>query len=368
MDEVRLTQELIRINSENPPGNEKKIAKFIKDYLEDFGIPAEMIEFGKNRFNVIGEKGKGKGLILAGHIDTVPSGDLKKWKYSPFEGKIVKGKIYGRGASDMKGGLAAILGSLRKFKNKNFKKRLVLAFVGDEEVAMKGTKYLIEKRKSFLKNVKYGVMAEPTNLDIRIAQKGITMIKLKFKGKAAHGSKPELGDNAILKASDFIQELKKLTRKLKKKKDPLLGSGTINVGKILGGTKVNIVPDYCEVEIDRRLIPGETPAIAIKQIRKILEKLNLKAKIEYLNEPRLAMKIPKNSKIVKMIQSIKKAKIKGESGYTESELYYRECGIEFVSFGPGDPKLAHVINENIKISKIKKAKKVFEKLIERWCL
>jgi acetylornithine deacetylase/succinyl-diaminopimelate desuccinylase-like protein len=194
------------------------------------------------------------------------------------------------------------------------------------------------------------------------------MLKIRFKGKAAHGSKPELGDNAILKASDFIQELKILTKKLKKKKDPLLGSGTINVGKIVGGLKVNMVPDYCEVEIDRRLIPGETPSIAVKQIKNVLKKLRLRAKIEYLNEPRLAMKISKNSKIVKMIQNIIKTRTLGESGYTESELYYRECGIEIVSFGPGDPKLAHVNNEYIKISKIKKAVRVFETLIKKWCL
>lgn len=366
MNEVELTQELVRINSENPPGNEKEIAKFIRDYLIDLKIPAKLIKFGKNRFNVIASLGKGEGLMLAGHMDTVPSGDPKNWKFDPFEGRIVGNRIYGRGSSDMKSGLAAILTAVKRFKKEKFKKKLALAFVGDEEVAMRGTKYLIENKKNFLKDIKYGVMAESSNMKLRIAQKGITQIKLKFRGKAAHGSKPERGVSAILKASDFIQRTKLLSKKLKNKKDSLLGSGTINVGKISGGVKVNMVPDYCEIEIDRRLISGETPQIAIRQFKNILKRLKLKAEIEYLNEPRLSMKISKKSKIVKMIQSIIKTKAIGESGYTESELFFRECGIDFVSCGPG--RFAHITNEYVKIPQIKKAVRLYENLIKRWCL
>jgi len=366
MDEVKLTQELVRINSENPPGNEKEIAKFIRDYLDDLKIPVKLIKFDRNRFNVIASLGKGDGLMLAGHTDTVPTGDPKNWKFNPFGGKIVDDKIYGRGSTDMKSGLAAILTAVKKFKKEKFKKRLALAFVGDEEVAMTGTKYLIKNKKDFLKDIKYGVMAESTNMKLRIAQKGITMIKLRFRGKAAHGSWPAGGVNAILKASDFIQQTKLLSKKLKKKKDLLLSSGTINVGKISGGVKVNMVPDYCEVEIDRRLIPGETPQIAIKQYKNILKKLKLKAEIEFLNEPRLSMKISKKSKIVKMIQSIIKTNAVGQLGYTESELFFRECDIDFVSCGPG--KFAHITNEYVKISQIKKAVKLYENLIKRWCL
>jgi len=366
MNEIELTQELVRINSENPPGNEKEIARFIRDYLDDLKITAKLIKFGKNRFNVIASLGKGNGLMLAGHMDTVPAGDPENWKFDPFEGRIVGDRIYGRGSTDMKSGLAAILTAVKKFNKEKLKKRLALAFVGDEEVAMRGTKYLIKNKKNFLKGIKYGVMAEPTYMKLKIAQKGITMVKLKFRGKAAHGSRPEGGVSAILKASDFIQQTKLLSKQLKNKKDPLLGSGTINIGKISGGIKVNVVPDYCEIEIDRRLIPGETSNITLKQFKKILKKLKLKVEIEYLNEPRLSMKIPKNSKIVKMIQNIIKTKAVGGSGYTESELYFRECGIDFVSFGPG--RFSHITNEYVKVPQIKKTVKVYEKLIRKVCL
>jgi acetylornithine deacetylase/succinyl-diaminopimelate desuccinylase-like protein len=242
----------------------------------------------------------------------------------------------------------------------------LLTFVGDEEVALTGSKYFVENYREFLKDVKYGIIAEPTNFSIIIAQKGIADIKVRIKGKAAHGSRPEFGDNAIYKACDLIQELRKLNENLKKRKDTLLGSGTINVGKIAGGIKVNVVPDYCEVEIDRRVIPGETPQIAKKQVEAILKKLKIKGKVELLVS-RLPMKLPEDSLVVKALKEITGAKTKGEAGYTEAEFYYRECGIECVVFGPGNPDLCHMTNEHIKISNLRKGCVIFEKIIKKFC-
>jgi acetylornithine deacetylase/succinyl-diaminopimelate desuccinylase family protein len=366
MNEIELTQELIRINSENPPGNEGEVAKFIKDFLDELKISTEIIEFEKNRFDVIASIGNGKGLMFNGHMDTVPVGG--NWKYDPFEGKIVEGKIYGRGASDMKGGIAAILTAVKNLSKEKFKKKLLLTFVADEEVALKGSEYLIKNRKEIFKDVKYGIIGECTDIRIRIAQKGIVHVKVKFKGKAAHGSKPELGDNAIYKAADFIQELRKLIERLKNKKNPLLGSGTINVGTINGGTKINVVPDFCNIEVDRRIIPGETPNYAIKQIRKILKKLKLKADIELETNSRLPMQLSKNLELIRILKSITKANLVGESGYTEAELFYRDAGVPCVSFGPGTSELAHTANEYILIKNLKRATKIYEKIIRKVCL
>jgi succinyl-diaminopimelate desuccinylase len=321
MNEIELTQELVRINSENPPGNEKQVAKFIKDFLEDLKISAELIEFEKNRVNLVASIGNGDGLMLNGHMDTVPVGDIRNWKYDPFEGKVLNGKIYGRGTSDMKGGIAAILTAVKNLAKEKFKRKLLLTFVADEEVSLKGSKYLIENRKEMFKDIKYGLVAECNDMSLTIAQKGITDIRVKFKGKAAHGSKPELGDNAIYKAADFIQELRKLIIKLKNKENLILGSGTINVGTIRGGTKINVVPDYCEIEIDRRLIPGETPTIAVNQIKNLLKKLKLKAEV-ILEVNRLPMQIDKNLELIKILNRIGKFKTIGESGYTEIELTF----------------------------------------------
>jgi len=365
MNEIELTQELVRINSENPPGNEREISKYIKDFLDDLKISTELIEFEKNRFDVVAFIGSEKGLMFNGHMDTVPAGE--NWKYDPFEGKVIDGKIYGRGSSDMKGGLASILSAVKNLSKENFKRKLLLTFVADEESLAKGSIFLIKNRRDALKDIKYGIMVECTNLNARIAQKGIIKIKVKFKGKAAHGSKPELGDNAIYKAADFIQEVRKLIEQLKKRRNILLGSGTVNVGVIKGGTKVNVVPDFCDVEIDRRIIPGETPKIAIDQLRKILKRLKLKAGIE-VSKSRLPMQLNKNLELITILQSITKTKFVGESGYTEAELFYRDAGIPCFSFGPGISNQAHVANEYILIKNLQRATKIYEELIRRVCL
>jgi acetylornithine deacetylase/succinyl-diaminopimelate desuccinylase family protein len=367
MDKIELLQRLVRINSENPPGNEKEIAFFIKDFLEDLKIKTELIEFDENRFNLIASIGKGNGLMLNGHMDTVPVGKVEEWRFNPF-GEIVNGRVYGRGTVDMKGGLASILTAVKNLVKSGFtfKRKLLLVFVGDEEVALRGSKFLMDKRKDLFSNIKYGVIAEPTKMTITRAQKGIVDMKIKFKGKAAHGSRPEQGDNAIYKACNVIQEIRKLIERLKKKKNPTLGSGTINVGTICGGTKVNIVPDYCEIEIDRRIIPGETPKLARKQIQNILKKLKIRAKVEIVVS-RLPLEIPEDSELITLLKKITGKGTRGESGYTESELYYRECGIECVTCGPGNMNLSHKANECIKIKELKKAVYVYENLIKKLC-
>ena len=204
MDVVKLTQELVKINSEDPPGNEENMARFIVKFMEGMDFKLTKIYPEKNRPILIFEKGKGEGLMLNGHMDTVPAGD--GWKYDPFGGKVVNGRVYGRGAVDMKGGLASVLAAAKKFSGKKFKRKLVLVFVPGEEVNLLGSDYLTSKKKNLLKDVKHGVIAEPTGMNITIAQKGIVEIGVIFKGKSAHGSKPELGDNAILKAVKFINE------------------------------------------------------------------------------------------------------------------------------------------------------------------
>lgn len=364
MNVVELTQQLVGIDSQNPPGNEKKIAKFIKDYLDDLKIPNEIMEIEKNRFNVVGYLGKRNGLMLNGHMDTVPIGDPNRWRFDPFEGKVFRKRVYGRGTTDMKGGVAAMMIAAKNLAKEKFKRKLLLTFVADEEAFQKGSTYLIEKRKDLLKDVKYGIMGECTGLSARIAQKGVMDFKVIFKGKAAHGSKPELGDNAIYKASDFIQELRKLSKKFKKTR--VLGQGTINIGVIKGGTKVNVVPDYCEVEVDRRLVPRETPQRAKRQVQKVLKKLKLDAKVEIPLKGRLPMVISKNSRIVRLIKSVTRTKTLAETGYTEAELFYRK-GIQCVSFGPGVSRLAHMANEYVPIINLKRIARIYEGIIKKWC-
>jgi succinyl-diaminopimelate desuccinylase len=365
MDVVGLTKKLVSINSENPPGNEKDISKFIYDYLRDLKIPSELIRIEGKRYNVVGYIGKGNGLMFNGHTDTVPAGNLDNWKYDPFKGKIVGKRVYGLGTSDMKSGVAAMMIATKNMRKRAFKRKLLLTFVADEEVSQRGSKFLIEKKKNLLKDVKYGIVGEPREMNVGIGNKGIAMFKIKFFGKAAHGSMPELGDNAIYKATKFVQEVERLPRKFRVK-DNMLGKGTINVGKISGGTKINVVPDYCEVEIDRRIVPGETARMALNQLKTAMKKAKVKGKIE-LADSAPPLKIDKNSKIVRLVKDVTKGRFMVTTGYNESELYSRKAGIECVVSGPGRDDQCHVANEHAEIPKLRKGVKCYEEIIRRWC-
>jgi len=370
VNEVELTQDLVKINSENPPGNEKAIAKYVFDYLFDLKFNPELVEFGNNRYNVVVYAGKDDGLMLNSHMDTVPVGKLENWKYDPFDVKIVDGKVYGRGSCDSKGNVAAILSSLQKFSKEKFKRKLLITLVGDEEVGFGGSNCLINNRKDLFKDVKYGVVSD-SDFEIKIAQKGVLHLKFIFKGKAAHGAYPELGVNAIAKAAKFVAEVERLKDELTKKNDEFLGRGSINIGKIVGGTKVNIVPSYCEVSIDRRLTHGESIEYAINQFKEILGKLKLDTKVgkdfEMLGDSRIAIKTPKDSKLVRLLQSISKLQIGKLSGYTEMELYHRKLGMECIAMGVANDT-AHSDNEYAEIGELKKSRYIFENLIKKWCL
>ncbi len=369
MDEVELTQELVRINSENPPGNEREVAKFVHDYLQGIGMQSDIVEVSQSRFDVIAELGKGEGMMFNGHIDTVPVGDANNWKHDPFGGKVVGGKLYGRGSSDMKGGVASIIAAVQKTTKEDLKKRIVLTFVADEEEGQRGSDYIVKNMKGFLHGVRYGVFAESTSMEITYAQKGFAHVKVKFRGKAAHGSTPERGVNAIEKAGRFIGNMQKLKAELRKTRDPDLGSGTINIGRISGGTKVNIVPDYCEVEVDRRLVPGESPKSALAQLRKIAGRSKAGGEVELLNEPRFPMKMDKDSDFIVLLRKLSDgSKLNAATGYMEGELFKTGAGIECVSVGPGLHEQAHVVDEFVPVKNLRAATKLYEGIIRKWCI
>ena len=242
---------------------------------------------------------------------------------------------------------------------------MAFVFDGDEEAGLAGTRWLIKNRKDFLKDISKGVVLEPTELNIRIVQKGTTFFKVIFKGKAAHGSRPDLGDNAIMKAVRFLQEIDDLKKEVEKRGSPLLRNATINVGKISGGTKVNVVPDHCEVEIDRRIVPSEKIENAQNEIIKLSNKFGGDILKNYTNPP---IEVSENLEIVKLLKDITKSKLYGGDAYTEFEIFTNEVGIECVTCGPGDMGVAHKVDEFVSVDNLKKGKKVFTELVKRWCL
>ncbi len=373
MDVVELAKELIDIHSETLNDGEVNVAKYLSDFLEDLGFSPELIRFNSNNANVIASVGSGEGLMLNGHMDTVPWGDPSLWEHGT-SAAVVGDKLYGRGASDMKGGLASMLAAVANLDiaRKNPKRRLLITLVAGEEVDFRGSTYLLDNRSEIFKGVKYGMIAEPTfsnsEMRMQVAQKGAMNIEMKFKGKAAHASRPWLGDNAILKAVRFIEEYQKLAEGFSVS-DELLGKGTINIGVISGGTAPNVVPDFCKLNVDRRLVPGETVKGALDQVRSVLAKLGISADIS-TPVAREAFRVEKSSKILEMVRRAAGGSIKefGATGYTEAELYKAKAGIDSVVFGPGELEMAHQANECVPIESLKKAEHVYENLLNEWCI
>ncbi|KAI1736829.1 tryptophan synthase beta subunit-like PLP-dependent enzyme [Xylaria scruposa] len=273
---IALTQTLVRIDSENSTlvpasgGGETAIARYIKAWLEHRDIESHWIEPTKGRPSVIGVvrgSGGGKSLMFNGHIDTVT---LKGYDGDPLSGYIEDGKLYGRGAADMKCGVAAALVALANTKGLGLSGDVIFAGVADEEAESKGTEDIL--RAGWRADA--AIVAEPTNLEIYHAHKGFVWIEVNISGLAAHGSRPDLGIDAIVKAGYFLVELDKYARELSTREpNSPVGTPSVHASIIKGGEEISSYPALCLVSIERRTIAGETPETVEQEVRSILEKL-----------------------------------------------------------------------------------------------
>jgi len=371
---ISFVQEMVRIPSVT--GEEDKIGKAFYQKMKNIGLDeVEIIEAEPGRPNVIGRlKGvkKGKKLMFNGHMDVVPYGPLEEWDYPPCSGKIINGRMYGRGTVDMKSGTSASVLAVEIIKELGIplKGEVLLTAVCDEEVGgAKGIKYLIEK--GYIK-ADMGINCEATNLKtLDIAHKGIYQCDVTIYGKAIHGSRPWLGINAIDKAVDVLNRIKILEEQLKLRKHPLLNHPTINVGTIQGGTVVNMIPSLCKMEINRRIIPGESFDIAEKEIQAILDHLSkedpdFRAELKSKNINMPVLDVPSDASVVKSIQKAHKLvkgedlPIGGKDAGTDAAWIVAATGIPMPIYGPGD-YLKHSLaaNESIALKDIIDAVKVY---------
>ncbi|KAI8954334.1 tryptophan synthase beta subunit-like PLP-dependent enzyme [Xylaria longipes] len=265
-DAIALTQILVHIGSVNstlvpgPGSGETAIARYIKAWLEHRDIESHWIEPTKG-------KGGGKSLMFNGHIDTVT---LSGYDGDPLSGHIEDGKLYGRGAADMKCGIAAALVALASVKGLGLSGDVIFAGVADEEAESKGTEDIL--RAGWRADA--AVVSEPTNLEIYHAHKGFVWLEVDIFGLAAHGSRPDLGIDAIIKAGYFLVELDKYAGGLKEwAPDSPVGPPSVHASIIKGGEEVSSYPALCSVSIERRTVAGETPGTVEQEVRSILEKL-----------------------------------------------------------------------------------------------
>jgi acetylornithine deacetylase len=272
---IELLRDLVSIDSVNPslvPGarGEAAIAQRIAAELMSIGLAVNITEVAPGRPNVVGileGRARGRGLMLCGHIDTVGVAGME----SPFEPVERDGRLYGRGSQDMKGGVAAMIGAARAIAESGglASGTLTVAAVIDEEHASLGADALVATHRADA-----AVVTEPTDLDIAVAHKGFQWVRVETRGRAAHGSRPLEGRDAILRMGRVLAALEALDRRLQAgRAHPLLGAASLHASLISGGREWSSYPDACVLEMERRTLPGESERVALDEVEAILDAL-----------------------------------------------------------------------------------------------
>ena len=362
-----LLRSLIQIESVNPPGNENQIANFIKNFLLKNNIYSELVPLEEGRSSVVAkiEGEEERNITLCGHMDTVRVKE-EDWTKPAFQGLIENGKMYGRGASDMKGGVAAILYAAALLKRKGIipKKTIQLALTADEEWGYRGAKNLVDG--GYFYRTDFLIITEPSNLQVSTGEKGELWIKAKFYGKSAHGSTPEVGVNTIIPGSELVVKVAERYKQIFAV-DPFWGKTSMNIGQFHGGVQVNIVPNYSEIQLDFRVISEEDKEKAVELVRKTGEEIAKKYKVrfeeEIFNYHPPIFTSPDNHYVEKFLQAAGAREVIITKYCTDGATIIPEKKMPFIIFGPGDIAQAHQNDEYINLESIYRAVDVFIKFL-----
>jgi acetylornithine deacetylase len=371
-----LLRDLVALPSVNPMGrdlpasivNEARVTEYLERLFRDLSVPFERQPIAPLRENIVARletPGARRTLLLEAHQDTVP---IDHMTIDPFGAQIENGRLFGRGACDIKGGMAAMLTCFARL----VKERpagcgnVIMACTVDEENTMLGVRELVRRGV----RADFAVVAEPTRLNIVHAHKGVTRWLLATTGRSCHSSAPEQGVNAIYRMARLLTAVERFAEKLRSgPADPLLGPPTLSIGVIAGGTSVNTVPDHCRVEVDRRLVSGEEPADMPGQLADFLTR---EAGIDFpfeltppwIREPALS---PRGSEeIVRRLGTA----IDAERGshrvhpvpYGTDAATIAWSGIPAVIFGPGDIAQAHTRDEWVDLAEVEQAAAILYRL------
>jgi acetylornithine deacetylase len=376
MDQLtQLLSELVAIDSTNPelvPGGagEGEIARFIAGWLKNAGLEVELIETAPGRPNVVAVArgtGGGRSLILNGHMDTVGTGEMQR-AHTPTE---KDGRLYGRGAYDMKGGLAACMWAASEARKRGLRGDLIVQAVVDEEYASIGTQAVSPKFKA-----DGAIVAEFTELKVILAHKGFVWLEVETTGKAAHGSRPDLGVDAIVKMGRVLAAIEQLDTTLRLKPvHPLLWSGSMHASLIKGGRELSSYPDQCVLSVERRTIPGETTRSVKTELEDIVRGLEradptFKAVVRGgLN--RAPLETPETAAVVLATREAaaqvlgKEAQIAGVPFWTDAALLSAQ-GIPSLLFGPSGEG-AHAAEEWVDLESVRRCAEVYLQTAAEFC-
>jgi acetylornithine deacetylase len=332
----------------------------------------ELQDAAPGRPNVIaraGKTGAGRSLMFNGHIDVVAVDGMA---HSPFDAEVKDGRLYGRGASDMKAGVAAMCAAAHRAAARGLSGELVVAAVVDEEFKSAGTKALVESGI----RTDVAIVTEPTGLTIMPAHRGFTWVTIECRGRAAHGSRYDLGVDAILHASHVMTALADFEREeLTPRTHALLGHASMHAGTITGGAGWSTYPETCRLEIERRTLPGESAEQVVGEIVGVCDRVrqsqrSLQATVQHVFS-QLPSDVAVDAPICKALGAAlekngEAVRVAGMSAWTDAALL-NAAGIPAICFGPGDMTLAHANSEWVELSEVDRACEVLTDLALAWC-
>lgn len=368
IDPVALTQRLIQFDTVNPPGNELGCAQHLEGLLKTAGFATRLVPLGDGRASLIartGRRGARKPLVFTGHIDVVPLG-TRPWSMPPFAGEIREGRVYGRGSSDMKGGVAAfVAAAIAAAPRVRDGGEIALVVTAGEETGCQGAESIVAS--GLHGEAGALVVCEPTGNAPFVGHKGALWLKAILQGITAHGSMPEKGDNAVYKAARAVDRLSCFHFGVAA--HAALGAPTINVGSLHGGLNINSVPDRAEIQIDLRTIPGVDHAALRDRIR---EHMAEDAELQTLIDLPGIWTAPEDP-WAKSVGEIA-ARVTGEAAAVRTATYFSDASILVPAFdgcptlilGPGEPAQAHQTDEWCDVERIRQAARIYEEMILAW--
>lgn len=366
---VELTRELVRIDTINPPGREEACARRLGALLEAAGFRCRYHPHGEGRASLladIGSDASGPPLCLTGHLDTVPLG-AAPWKRDPFAGEIDGGRLYGRGTSDMKSGLAAFtVAALNLAPHLSRTPGLSLVITAGEETGCEGAFQLC--RDGVLRPAGAVLVAEPTANYPFVGHKGALWLKARTRGVTVHGSMPEKGVNAVYKAARAVSALE--TFRFDAPPHELMGPATLNVGTIHGGLNINSVPDLTEISVDIRTVPTVDHAALM---RTLAGRLGPEVELEPIIDLGAVYTDPAHAWVQSVFDVM--APLLGERPAARTATYFTDAAAlnrayghpPTVILGPGEPHMAHQTDEYCTVERVERAVSAYEEILRRWC-
>ena len=377
-DVVQLLSDLVSRPSPNPPGDTTGVAQYMDGFLRKAGFSTRLISPDDQAVNVVAEIGNPQGptVVYHAHLDTVPAGPREFWEVEPYSGTVVGSRLYGRGACDDKGILAAMICAAEKIAARagEMKGRLVVVGAADEEVGgARGSRMLVEE--GHLGQPDFVVVGEPTSNRVAIAHKGIVRAQITVLGRSAHATTPWRGINAIEKMAKVIAALENYNTRLRKTEHPLLGAPSVTIGLISGGIAPNVVADRCTIQIDRRFMPGENPTQIVDDLQELLRELSTQD-----------LELAASMSDIRVSDSFE---TEGDDSYTttlidvaggvmgedpgpvgflpgaDARFFKLTPSANVVIFGPGSYEAAHSAAEYVPIEELRQAEEILVRFAEK---